>query len=129
MKNLLLQFKSLDKLQTLITISAVIGVYLFFNSLFTNTISPRIKKLEEENIKLISQIEVNNNKINELYKNIEEKDAKINELENNDKELQQDYDKNNDELKKLRKKYEKINSVDKYNSDELKGYFSNEYEK
>lgn len=129
MSNLLEKFKSFDKVQTIITISAVVGLYLFFNSLLTNTIYPRIKKLEEQNQKLLGQIEANNTQISQLSKNIEEKNSKINELEKKDKELEDEYNKNNSELNKLRKKYEKINSVDKFNAADIQGYFSNEYEK
>jgi chromosome segregation ATPase len=126
--NILTKLKSFNKLQTIITISAFVGIFLFFNSLLNNKIYPRINKLEQENQKLLGQIEANNNKISDLSKNIDEKNNRINELEKKDIELEEEYNKNNSEINKLRKKYEKVNSADKFNSTDIKGYFSNEYE-
>ena len=83
--------------------------------------------LEQNKRVLLAEIEANKNKIKQLEANIEEKNSKIIELENKDKELQIKYSNNNEELNKIRKKYEKINSVDKFNTTDIKGYFSKEY--
>jgi septal ring factor EnvC (AmiA/AmiB activator) len=119
--------KGFDKTQATITLLAVVGIFLFFNSLLTNKIYPRINKIDKQNIVLLAEIEANKNKIKQLEANIEEKNSKIIELENKDKELQIKYSNNNEELNKIRKKYEKINSVDKFNTTDIKGYFSKEY--
>lgn len=126
-KNLLIFLKSLNKVQTYLLVAAVIALYLFLKSFIVNTYSPRLNKLELENQKFRTLLETNRNKIEELSGKITSRDSVIKYLEKKDVELYGKYLSNEKELQKLNRKYEKINSIDKFNSADIRNYFSENY--
>ena len=123
--------KILNKAQTYIFVIAVLSCAFFIESLISDlsNVSNKIKKLEEQNIQYREEIRQNRIQYDSIVVQIKEKDDRISLLEQNEEELSDMYGDVYNKLENLRTKYEKINSIDKFNSADIKRYFSDNYSK